>query len=1171
VNRPPFGRATLLRSRDHGHDIAHLVNGSFAAAVEETLNERILNHPALPAPSTGRKSLGRASFPAWWLGLSISLVSFAASAAQTTEKVDPAQLEFFESKIRPILVENCYKCHSHDSEKVKGGLLLDTKDSVLKGGDNGPAVIPGFPDKSLLIKAVRYTDEDLQMPPKGKKLAPAQVRALEEWVKMGAPDPRSGATVLSASKAKASSHWSYQPVRTPPIPQSVPRAWIKNPVDAFILAKLDEQKLRPSPPADRRTLIRRAYFDLIGLPPKPEEAEAFEKDRSPDAFANVVDHLLSLPEYGERWGRHWLDVARYADTKGYVFEEERRYAYSYTYRDYVIRSFNEDLPYNRFLLEQIAADQLDLGADKRPLAALGFLTLGRRFLNNQPDIIDDRIDVVTRGLMGMTVSCARCHDHKFDPIPTADYYSLYGVFESCHEPAEEPLLGDYPKEYQDYLAEKQKKQKALEDFRTKKEDAALLALRQKTGEFMLAVADTRRIDDALKAEQLEKGRKLDPGIVRRWKLRLTDSEAACDPVLAPWVALTALDDKEFAAKAPGILAALGHPAKTNNTVNPLVLQAIREDQPWSAKELSEVYGDLFTEADAAWMKLRKSSTEARALANPDLESIRQILYADGSPASPPRGELTRLLDTPAQQKIRALRRESEALDATHPGAPSRAMALLDNDTPSQPRIFKRGSPSNPGDEVPRQAPAILGGPNRQPFKKGSGRLELARVIASKDNPLTARVFVNRVWLLHFGSGLVRTPSDFGTRSEPPTNPALLDYLASRFMEEGWSVKKLHRLIMLSSAYQQGSDENEACAKIDPANDFYWRMNRQRLDFEGLRDSLLSVSERLDPAVGGRPVDIVDDPQNNRRTVYGFIDRQNLPGMMRTFDFATPDASSAQRYYTTVPQQALFLMNSPFAALQARALEAAIPPDAKTDAARIRWLYERLYQRPPSREDARLAESFFKKIAGAPTLADQCWSYGFGEFSGAQGKVVAFSALPTYASESWRGGEKLPDPTLGWVMLNAAGGHPGDDARHAAIRRWTAPYDGSVRVEGTLGHKSEAGDGVRGRIVSSRAGLLGEWIAHHQETPTRVETAVVRKGDTIDFVADLRETVTSDSFTWAPRVQYLEVRRTKESAKNLAWDAARDFSSQAARQFKPLDAWGKYAQVLLESNEFIFAD
>jgi hypothetical protein len=270
------------------------------------------------------------------------------------------------------------------------------------------------------------------------------------------------------------------------------------------------------------------------------------------------------------------------------------------------------------------------------------------------------------------------------------------------------------------------------------------------------------------------------------------------------VALTALDDKEFAAKAPGILAALGHPAKTNNTVNPLVLQAIREDQPWSAKELSEVYGDLFTEADAAWMKLRKSSTEARALANPDLESIRQILYADGSPASPPRGELTRLLDTPAQQKIRALRRESEALDATHPGAPSRAMALLDNDTPSQPRIFKRGSPSNPGDEVPRQAPAILGGPNRQPFKKGSGRLELARVIASKDNPLTARVFVNRVWLLHFGSGLVRTPSDFGTRSEPPTNPALLDYLASRFMEEGWSVKKLHRLIMLSSAYQQGS-------------------------------------------------------------------------------------------------------------------------------------------------------------------------------------------------------------------------------------------------------------------------------------------------------------------------------------------------------------------------------
>jgi cytochrome c553 len=383
------------------------------------------------------------------------LLSGVVCTAVHAATPDPAGFEFFEKKIRPTLVDNCYKCHSRQSEKVKGGLLLDTHEALLKGGDSGPAIVPGQPDKSLLIKAVRYINEDLQMPPKGKKLSGEQIADLEAWVKMGAPDPRTEQGQNLQSKGQSSAHWAFQPIQTPPIPVVKNKKWGKTPMDAFILAKLEERKLNPSPQADKRTLIRRATFDLIGLPPTPKEVEDFLADKGADAFVKVVDRLLASPHYGERWGRHWLDVARYADTKGYVFEEERRYAYSYTYRDYVIRALNEDLPYDQFLIQQIAADLLPQGEDKRPLAALGFLTLGRRFLNNIHDIIDDRIDVVARGTMALTVACARCHDHKYDPIPTKDYYSLYGVFASCTEPAEKPLLGNAApsKEHDAYLIE----------------------------------------------------------------------------------------------------------------------------------------------------------------------------------------------------------------------------------------------------------------------------------------------------------------------------------------------------------------------------------------------------------------------------------------------------------------------------------------------------------------------------------------------------------------------------------------------------------------------------------------------------------------------------------------------------------------------------------------------
>ncbi|MBI3192307.1 MAG: DUF1549 domain-containing protein, partial [Pedosphaera parvula] len=389
----------------------------------------LLSSPAFPRPTVAVLSV--------WLG---GLAGASLNAAQITA----AQTEFFEGKIRPIFASHCYKCHGQaEGNKVKGGLALDSREGLSKGGNSGAAIVPGAPDKSLLITAVRYTDPDLQMPPKGEKLSSSQVADLVTWVKMGAPDPRTGVVVAKAgSWAYGGNHWAFQPVRKPVEPAVQGKEWVATPVDAFILAKLEQQGLKPSPPADKRALLRRVTFDLIGLPPTPAEIKSFLEDNSADAFAKVVDRLLASKHYGERWGRFWLDTARYSDTKGDVNKrrEEPYYPYAWVYRDYVIKSFNEDKPFDRFLMEQIAADKLPLGDGKSALAGLGFLTLGDRFGGNINDIINDRIDVLTKGTLALTVACSRCHDHKFDPIPQADYYSLHGIFASSVEPKEKPLI-----------------------------------------------------------------------------------------------------------------------------------------------------------------------------------------------------------------------------------------------------------------------------------------------------------------------------------------------------------------------------------------------------------------------------------------------------------------------------------------------------------------------------------------------------------------------------------------------------------------------------------------------------------------------------------------------------------------------------------------------------------
>ncbi len=750
----------------------------------------------------------------------ISFAAFVSVARLHAAALTPDQLNFFESKIRPIFVDNCYKCHSHEAEKLKGGLSLEYRESILKGGENGPAIVPGDPGKSLLIKAVRYLDADLQMPPKDKKLSDTQINDLVAWVKMGAPDPRvAGATVASKGWGKmAKEHWAFKPVKRVAVPDlsnlgkgekekggkgespSAPSPLFtsSNPIDAFIIVKLRENGMTMSQAADKRTLIRRATFDLVGLPPSPEEVKAFVDDTSTNAFAKIVDRLLASPHYGERWGRYWLDTARYSDTKGDVKknQESPLYPFAWTYRDYVIRSFNEDKPFNRFLMEQIAADKMPMDKDRSSLAALGFLTLGDHFNGNQNDIINDRIDVVCKGTMGLTVSCARCHDHKFDPIPTKDYYSLRGIFASSVEPGEEPILGS--------------------------------------------------------------------------------------------VQMTA-DYKDYATKA--------------NALN---------------------------------QKVASLEVERRALRK--------------SGGKKPRKEL--------QKEEIEIRRDIARLEMTHAGAPARAMALLDSTKPKDSVVFIRGEAENKGEVAPRRFLEILSGPNRAPFQNGSGRLELAQAIVNPYNPLTARVAVNRVWMHHFGEGFVTTPDDFGNQSEPPSHPELLDYLTAKFIQEGWSLKKLHREIMLSRTYQQSSEGNPRYAQTDPQNRLLWRANIQRLEFEAVRDSILAIGGDIDLKMGGRPVNLGEKGYSLRRTIYGYIDRRNLPEVYNQFDFANPDITSGKRYETTVPQQALFMMNSPLVVEQARNLvEQSEFVSLRDEEKRIRFLYERIFQREPSSIETKLALGF----------------------------------------------------------------------------------------------------------------------------------------------------------------------------------------------------------------------
>jgi cytochrome c553 len=939
----------------------------------------------------------------------------AKPEAKAPEKMDPAGLEFFEKNIRPIFSEHCYKCHSAAEGVSKGGLIMDSRAALLAGGDQGPAVVPGNLKKSLLLVAVHQQDPELSMPPRksGPKLSDAKIATLEKWVLMGAPAPAGGADKLTGLSQKARDHWAFKAVQDPAVPAKLSApAWCQNEIDAFILTKLDAMGLKPNPTADGEALLRRLTYDLHGLPPTNAESDAFCRDFDAavirDAMAvrngqparsaslvleRTIDRLLASPRYGERWARHWLDTARYSDTKGLRRggAEGDRSANAWTYRDYVIDSLNADKPYDQFIIEQLAADRLpDLAKDDPRLAALGFITVGKRFDNND-DTIDERIDTTTKGFLGLTVSCARCHDHKFDPIPAADYYSLHGVFASTIDPLVDPVIrgartapaavrADYEKQLRQYMDENVRGYY--------KYVGGQLALLHKGfgARAMVALAGGVRTEKGYDMQQKYKDKYVVDREVDGAMMIRSDS-----PVTGPLARLRAVPEAQFAEKAPAAIAAALADKKL--AVNPLVAEALRNLKPKSLDDVAFAYDALFVKHHDRIMAHLQMRGTAGKRGEQDDKAIAQLAaypfptpnYEDIATTT----QMTVLVSTrafceswqsaPAFQNgnipTRFFRFDAiNALDLTHPGGPGTAMTVADAEKPRDTNVYLRGDRNKKGAVAPRQFLEILAGPDRQPFYEGSGRRELALAIANRTNPLTPRVLVNRVWLHHFGAGIVSSPDDFGNMAEKPTHPELLDWLSMRFMDDGWSLKKLHKRILMSATYRQSANPqvNALVAqkgavdplKIDAANKYLWHANLRRLDFESIRDSMLMLTGKMDTTLGGRPVNITEDPISYRRSIYGYIDRERLSDLQSQFDFADPDMANSKRGSTIVPQQALFFMNNELSIVVARAV-AARPEvtGASSEDVRIAQLYKIMYQRSPTVAELKFARDFVRKVAG----------------------------------------------------------------------------------------------------------------------------------------------------------------------------------------------------------------
>ncbi|MEP7272264.1 MAG: PSD1 and planctomycete cytochrome C domain-containing protein [Acidobacteriota bacterium] len=808
-------------------------------------------------------------------------------------------LEFFEKKIRPVLTENCLGCHGAKAAKLRGNLMLDSREGMLRGGSSGsPAVTPGDPEKSLLLKAIRYTDAKLQMPP-GAQLSREQILDFEAWIKMGAPDPRIEEPVATAPSydfTRAKQFWSFQAVKNPAPPSVRDKTWTRNPIDQFILRKLEEKNIHPVADVDRRTLIRRATFDLTGLPPTPEEIDAFLADRSSNAFGKVIDRLLASPQYGEHWGRHWLDVVRYADTAG--DNSDFPVPAAFRYRNYVIKSFNQDKPYDKFVSEQIAGDLLPSASQEdrnEKIIATGYLAMSRRFGSRNKEFnltIDDTIDNVGKAFLGLSVSCARCHDHKFDPIPTRDYYALYGIFNSSRYAFPGAEIYPHPADMVALAPEK-----AAEAFY----------------KWQKSISD---VDD--RKEQLV----VEAGTAARNKAQ-KEKEAKEAAVGAPANNQSALEQDKAAT------------GKTPNAI------------PLAADELQPADFDRDARNGVVARQSKRMPDEVEAEAK-NLKALTAQLNESA----------------PRVQK---------------------AYAVVDG-RPSNVRVHRRGDPKTLGEEAPRGFLTVLGGQRLPDGSKGSGRDYLAGWIVDRANPLTARVMVNRIWGDHFGRGLVATLNDFGVRGEAPSHPELLDYLAMRLMEGGWSIKAMHRLIMSSHAYQLSSATSARNASVDVDNRLFWRFERRRLSAEEIRDSLLAVSGKLDRTEGqahpfpqerdwrySQHVQFFAVYDTNRRSVYLMQQRLKKHPLMEVFDGPDTNSSTARRSLTTTPVQALYLMNDPFVHQQADDFAARVGLAYEMTPGRIDFAYRLALGRPATTSELRMAAEYLKQIRAelvAAKVADE---------------------------------------------------------------------------------------------------------------------------------------------------------------------------------------------------------
>ena len=890
-------------------------------------------------------------------------------------------LDFFEKKIRPVLVEHCYKCHSASSEKVKGELLLDTREGIRKGGESGHAVVPGNLKESLLISALKH--DDFEMPP--KKVLPAAVVAdFEKWIQSGAADPRRATRPVAKADSidieAGRKHWAYQPLKAPALPKVTDAAWPANDIDRFILARLESAGLQPGADAEKIILIRRLYFDLVGLPPTPEEITRFVDDKSPGAYENLVDRLIKSPRFGERWGRHWLDVVRYAESMSL---RGRLLKHAWRYRDYVIEAFNDDLPYDQFLTQQLAGDLLEtssVDAQRRNLIATTFLVMGDALLENQNksqldmDIVDEQLDVIGKSLLAQTIACARCHDHKFDPIPTSDYYAMAGIFKniqglkhanvSTNMEIPLPILEESKRELEIHSSAVTKLQSEINELKPKIAGNDRLPVQAKDlPGIVVDNPDAKAIGKWGKSDGIKNrvgseyllsktsGSKViypvafpDEG---RYEVRITIAQHANRAPKAHVTVLHKDGNQSFRIdqrKAPGAF----NKDRSDGYFQSLGFFEFPSGQ-WDAVEISVKGGGGFVIADA--VQFLPVDNDGKVTIPKSSQQGKQLLAAE-----------QKALKT----RMAKLKTELSALQKRKP-AREMVNSAVEKKKPTDLKIHIRGNINNLGAIAPRGVLQVANhGPAPKMPTSSSGRLELAHWIADPSNPLTSRVMANRVWHWLFGAGLVRTVDNFGTMGESPSHPELLDHLSFHFIQKGWSVKKLIRTIVLSRTYRLSSSRDGQ--PEDPENRLLAHMNRRRLDAESLRDTMLSVGGTLKLEMGGAtfPANLKTDVgfqfQEPRRSVYVPVFRSSLPELFEVFDFANPSLVTGRRDISTVAPQALFMMNHPFVRTQARlTAERLLSDPLLNESHRINHAYLQILGRHATETEVSLGQDFLKTV------------------------------------------------------------------------------------------------------------------------------------------------------------------------------------------------------------------